>query len=182
MLEDNHKDYFTDENVPEEPKPQQETADERIERELRETTIERKHNHLRTLLLTICGVALLLIIGWVYTGFFSPAEQGQERGIVTTMASKGTIFKTYECQLVATNLNGPDSLTYTKLHFSVLDDSVASQLVQLANINSLVTVEYQRYNHSLPWRGEAPAIITRIVQVDSLPVDPLKETIIKALN
>ena len=87
-MNESDNDYFEPESVPEE-KPHVETTEEREERELRETTIERAHNRRRLFFMCLAGVLLLVIVGAVWVRYYHPYLESNERGVITSVANKG---------------------------------------------------------------------------------------------
>ena len=61
MMHDDFKDYFETENVPEE-KPQEETPEQREEREIKETTIERRYDKKRLFIISFVSALALFVI------------------------------------------------------------------------------------------------------------------------
>jgi hypothetical protein len=112
---------------------------------------------------------VLLILGlgiFIYWKYAFTYSSGNRYGLLQKFSQKGTLFKTYEGELILSsvrgNLNVP--IASEKFFFSVSDKDVAQQLMNMQGAQ--VTVHYKEKNGTLPWRGE-----TRYI-VDSVRVQP----------
>lgn len=162
MMDDNFKDYFEAENVPEE-KPQEETPEQREEREIKETTIERRYNKKRLFVISlITGLALFLVI-WMWLRYFHPYATGQETGVIMKVSNEGNLFKTYEGKMISEAYIIDTVTTFeSNFDFTITDDSLARRAMELAGSGKRVTVDYKYYKGKLPWRGENNRVITQI--------------------
>jgi hypothetical protein len=130
------------------------------------TTLPRRKGKAgRILLITLLVLffGLFLFIWWRYYYTYS---DGNRFGLLQKFSRRGTVFKTYEGELilssVRSNTNTP--IASEKFFFSVTDDHVAQQLNNLQGRN--ITVHYKEKNSSAFWRGDSPYI------VDSVRADP----------
>lgn len=164
IMDDSFDDHFMDdaEAPKKEEKPHVETPEEREERELRESTIERRLNIKR---ITVIGgsflVALLLIL-WVWNHYGHVYRESSEKGVVMVMENRGTIFKTYEGKMMSQRIINAPYAYETDFEFSVTDDDVARQLSGLAGSGMRVELHYKEYHGTLPWRGANTRIVTSI--------------------
>lgn len=166
MFDDDFKDYFESAPQPEKPAVKVETPEERQEREIEESTIERKHNRKRMVL--VCSVLLLVLAacGWFWMTFLHPYKIAQNSGRLVEMACQGVVFKTYEGKMISEKFI-TDTLHYyqSDFLFTVRDDSVASRIKALCGSGKKVTLGYEEYKKQLPWRGETNCVVTS-VEVD----------------
>ncbi len=102
MMDDNFTDYFEPENVPDD-KPKEETPEQREEREIKETTIDRTRGGRRRLFLWSLVVVLAgFLVYTVWSRYFHPYRTDcQERGVIMDVANEGTLVKTYECKMIS---------------------------------------------------------------------------------
>ena len=102
MMDDNFTDYFEPENVPDD-KPKEETPEQREEREIKETTIDRTRGGRRRLFLWSLMVVLAgFLVYTVWSRYFHPYRTDcQERGVIMDVANEGTLVKTYECKMIS---------------------------------------------------------------------------------
>lgn len=163
-MDDNFDDYFTDDNVPEEkPVVHQETAQEREEREIKEATIERRGNSVK-LVLALIILAMALFLGWwIWQHYFHPYRQSQEKGWIMNVASEGTLFKTYEGEMIS---EGYIEDTLVAMHsdftFSIPTDSLARDAMRWAQNGKRVILTYDEYKGTVLWRGNSRHVVTSI--------------------
>ncbi len=104
---------------------------------------------------------LILIIGvWIYWSYFFTYSDGYRAGLLQKFSRKGTIFKTYEGEMILSSVesNKNVALASEKFIFSVSDKNLALQLDSLQGKN--VVVHYTQKNNTLPWRGESEYIVS----------------------
>lgn len=98
---------------------------------------------------------LLILVGgafgyWKYMYVYS---EGTRDGVLLKISNKGTIFKTYEAEMMMPGINAVgQSLSSNYFYFSVKNATVAAELEKVAGKN--VRLHYYQYNSSLPWRGD----------------------------
>ncbi|ANE53438.1 hypothetical protein SY85_11445 [Flavisolibacter tropicus] len=108
---------------------------------------------------------ILLVLGlgiFIYWKYAFTYSSGNRFGLLQKFSEKGTLFKTYEGELILSsvrgNLNVP--IASEKFYFSVKDKDVAQQLMNLQGHN--VTVHYHEKNGTLPWRGETRYLVDSV--------------------
>jgi hypothetical protein len=117
------------------------------------STEKKKGRFLRKLLtyftlFFIVGLALFYFIAnYTYS-------EGNRAGVLIKFSKKGIIFKTYEGELNQGGMgNVPNTAQFNALwEFSVKDDAVAEQLLQLEG--KKVSLHYKQKVKNLPWDGE----------------------------
>jgi len=105
----------------------------------------------------------ILIVGlYVYWSFFFTYSDGYRAGLLQKVSRKGTIFKTYEGEMILSSVQSSKNvaLASEKFEFSVADHDVALQLEKMQGKN--VVVHYKEKNNTLPWRGESPYIVSSV--------------------
>ena len=108
-------------------------------------------------------ILLLLGLGiFIYWKYAFTYSNGNRYGLLQKFSQKGTLFKTYEGELILSsvrgNLNVP--IASEKFYFSVSDKNVAQQLMNLQG--QPVTVHYREKNGTLPWRGDTRYIVDSV--------------------
>ena len=165
-MDDNFKDYFEPENVPEE-KPQEETPEQREEREIKETTIERRYNKKRLFAISFTAALALFVIIWAWLRYWHPYATGQETGVIMKVSNEGNLFKTYEGKMISEVYIIDTVTTFeSNFNFTITDDSLARRAMELAGTGKRVTVDYKYYKGKLPWRGESNHVATQITVKD----------------
>jgi hypothetical protein len=110
---------------------------------------------------------LILIIGiFIYWNYFFTYSDGYRAGMLQKFSRKGTIFKTYEGEMILSSVQSSENVTIAseKFLFSVADKEVAMQLEKLQGHH--VVVHYSQKNNTLPWRGESPYVVNSVKQGD----------------
>ena len=103
---------------------------------------------------------IILFVGiYIYWSYFFTFSDGYRAGMLQKFSHKGTIFKTYEGEMVLSSVQSSKdvALASEKFIFSVTDKDLALQLDTLQGKN--VVVHYSQKNNTLPWRGESPYIV-----------------------
>ncbi len=105
-------------------------------------------------------LVLLILAGFIYWRFFFDYSYGNRAGLLQKFSKKGTIFKTYEGEMILSSVqsNTNVAIASEKFIFSVTSEDVAKQLNALQGKN--VIVEYKEKNGTLPWRGDSRYIVT----------------------
>jgi hypothetical protein len=163
-MDDNFNDYFTDENVPEEmPQVRQETEQEREEREIKEATIERRGASVKVLLALII-IAMALFLGWwVWQYYFHPYRVSQEKGWIMNVSNEGTLFKTYEGEMISDKYVEDTLLAmHSDFKFSIPTDSLARDAMRWAGDGKRIVLTYNEYKGSVLWRGNSKHVVTKI--------------------
>jgi hypothetical protein len=127
--------------------------------ESRGSKIKRKARKiLRWLIfLIVLGLAIFFYMKYFYT-----YSDGYRAGLLQKFSRKGTIFKTYEGELVLSSVSGTSGnnsavIASEKFYFSVRSDSLAMQLDTLQGMS--VIVHYRQKNAPLFWRGDSPYLV-----------------------
>lgn len=107
-------------------------------------------------------IFLLLLIALVYWKYFFTYSEGNRTGLLQKFSYKGTIFKTYEGELILSSIRSQNNvaLASEKFFFSVKDKSTALKLENLQG--HFVTVHYYMKNGTLPWRGDSRYIVDSV--------------------
>ncbi len=118
-------------------------------------------------------VGLLVVVLVVRSLFFAPAaSEGVMRGYVVSFEKSGIMFDSYEGVFV------PDSPFDTaSVRFSTTDQQVGRRIFQAMRTDSVIVLDYKRYNKSLPWRGSSSTIVTCAGTVATAPVSVSKPSI-----
>lgn len=104
-------------------------------------------------------VVVLALVGFIYWKYYFTYSEGNRTGLLQKFSYKGTIFKTYEGELILSSIrsNANVALASEKFFFSVPDEAVAKKLENLQG--HFVTVHYKMKNGTLPWRGDSPFLV-----------------------
>jgi hypothetical protein len=102
------------------------------------------------------------LIGYGYWRYFFTYSEGNRTGLLQKFSHKGTLFKTYEGELVLSSIRSTSdvSIASEKFLFSVNDKELAKKMMTLEG--QRVIVHYQQKNGVIPWRGDTPYIVDSV--------------------
>lgn len=110
------------------------------------------------------GILLVAILAFMfYWNYYNTYSEGNRAGILQKFSKKGSMFKTYEGELIMSSIasTGNTTIASEKFYFSVKDENVAKSLFALEGKN--VTLQYEQKRGHLPWSGDTDYFVTRIV-------------------
>ncbi len=99
---------------------------------------------------------LVLLILFFYFRYAFVYSEGTRVGIIYKFSKKGTIFKTYEGEMMLPGIRSKGaskSISTNTFHFSVTDEDLAKTLMKSQGME--VELHYSYYNGALPWRGDS---------------------------
>ncbi len=110
--------------------------------------------------LAILIVIVALFSYWKYSFTYS---EGNRSGLLQKFSYKGTIFKTYEGELILSSIksNQDVSLASEKFYFSVPDKALAEKLLHLEG--TMVVLHYKEKNGTLSWRGDTRYLVDSLI-------------------
>lgn len=101
-------------------------------------------------------VVLLFLTGFFYFRYAFVYSEGTRVGIIYKFSKKGTVFKTYEGEMMLPGIRSKStdrSLSTNSFNFSVTDEELAKKLMSSQGME--VELHYTYYNRPLPWRGDS---------------------------
>ena len=107
-------------------------------------------------------IFILLLAGLIYWKYFFTYSEGNRTGLLQKFSYKGTIFKTYEGELILSSIRSQSNvaLASEKFFFSVMDEETARKLENLQG--HFITVHYKMKNGTLPWRGDSKYLVDSV--------------------
>jgi hypothetical protein len=109
-------------------------------------------------------IVLIIIVAGAYTyfKFFYTYSEGYRAGLLQKFSRKGTIFKTYEGEMILSSVRSTSDIAISseKFFFSVIDKNLAGRIDTLQGEN--VIVHYIQKNSSLIWRGDSEYLVDSI--------------------
>ena len=170
-MDDNFDDYF--ESAPEEqPQTHQETEQEREDREIKEATIERRGYSVKVLLALIIIAMAIFLSWWVWQYYFHPYRVSQEKGWIMKVNNEGTLFKTFEGEMVSEGyVDGTIPAITSDFKFSIPNDTLARQAMQWSQDGKRIVLTYNEYKGAVLWRGNSKNVVTKI-ELDSMLLKP----------
>jgi hypothetical protein len=124
--------------------------------------IKRKFRKFFRWMISLIVIILIIFFYWKY---FYTYSDGYRAGLLQKFSRKGTIFKTYEGELVLSSVGGNVGnnsavIASEKFYFSVRSDSLAAILDTLQGRS--VIVHYHQKNASLFYRGDSPYLVDEV--------------------
>lgn len=113
--------------------------------------------------MTIIFLLLLLGIGFfIWWRYYYTYSDGFRSGLLQKFSRRGTMFKTYEGEMILSSVRGNANVPVAseKFYFSVTNDSVAQKLMNFQGRS--VTVGYEEKNSAVFWRGDSPYIVDSV--------------------
>ena len=110
-------------------------------------------------------VLLLLFVflgTFIYWKYFYTYSEGYRAGLLQKFSNKGTIFKTYEGELILSSVSSTSNVAIAseKFLFSVTNKDLTIQFDTLQGRN--VIVHYIEKNGAVPWRGDSKYLVDSI--------------------
>ncbi|MGN0207239.1 MAG: hypothetical protein ACI4BC_08340 [Muribaculaceae bacterium] len=132
--------------------------------ELDEDVIHVKSHRWLKFIVIVAVVALLSVGGWFYYKYCSPYVVNAEKtGYILNIEKRGYMFTTFEGDMISEFAINDTSRVYQRdFSFSVVNDSIASEIMALQGSGKKVCVQYETYLGTLPWRGSSKNIVTGI--------------------
>jgi hypothetical protein len=107
---------------------------------------------------------LILIFGStvIYIKYFYTYSEGYRAGLLQKFSSKGTIFKTYEGEMILSSVssNRDVALASEKFLFTMINKSLVRQFDTLQG--DMVIVHYKQKNGTVFWRGDSQYLVDSI--------------------
>jgi hypothetical protein len=99
---------------------------------------------------------------FIYWKYFYTYSEGYRAGLLQKFSSKGTIFKTYEGEMILSSVssNRDVAIASEKFLFSLSNKSLVRQFDTLQGDN--VIVHYKQKNAIVFWRGDSPYLVDSV--------------------
>jgi hypothetical protein len=112
------------------------------------------------------AIVVIVLALFIYWKFFFTFSVGHRAGLLQKFSYKGTIFKTYEGEMVLSSVqsNKEVALASEKFLFSVINDVLADKLKLLEG--RMMIIHYHETNGTLWWRGESRYVADSITLQD----------------
>jgi hypothetical protein len=107
---------------------------------------------------------LVVVIGSIviYWKYFYTYSEGYRAGLLQKFSSKGTLFKTYEGEMILSSIssNRDVAIASEKFQFTLANKDLVRQFDTLQG--STVIVHYKQKNATLFWRGDSPYLVDSV--------------------
>lgn len=121
--------------------------------------ILRKAKKIFFLVLTFLVIVVAVFIYWK---FFFTYSEGYRAGLLQKFSHKGTLFKTYEGEMILSSVSSTSNVAIAseKFFFSVTNKTLVPVFDTIQGQN--VIVHYRQKNSSLFWRGDSPYLVDSV--------------------
>jgi hypothetical protein len=107
---------------------------------------------------------IIVIAGgiFIYWKYFYTYSEGYRAGLLQKFSSKGTLFKTYEGEMILSSVssNRDVAIASEKFLFTLTNKALIRQFDTLQGEN--VIVHYKQKNAVLFWRGDTPYLVDSV--------------------
>ncbi len=141
-------------------------AAEGAEQRLPGSAADRRRRKLRRGLVWAAVIVVAVLAGVCYVRYFLPyADDALATGYVRNVERRGLMFKTYEGELLTHEALTDTARIYQRdFTFSVPDDSLARLIQSYQGTGRPVTLTFERYYATVPWRGASKNVVTSVVE------------------
>ena len=117
---------------------------------------------MKKILRWITFMVILFLAAFIYWKYFYTYSEGYRAGLLQKFSYKGTIFKTFEGEMILSSVSGSTDIVIAseKFLFSVTDKSLAARLDTLQGLE--VIIHYRQKNGVLPWKGDTPYLVDSV--------------------
>lgn len=131
--------------------------------DIKVAALPKKKSGFKKFMLWFVFILILMIGSYSYWKYFFTYSDGNRTGLLQKLSRKGTIFKTYEGELVLSSISSTAGVAIAseKFYFSVIDKKVAKKMEAFEGKN--VKLHYLQKNGILPWRGESVYIVDEVM-------------------
>jgi len=108
-------------------------------------------------------ILTVLILGLVfYWRYFYTYSEGYRTGLLQKFSHKGSIFKTYEGELILSSVSTSNNMAIAseKFFFSVINESIVNKLDTIQG--DVVIVHYVQKNRPAFWRGDSEYLVDSV--------------------
>jgi hypothetical protein len=107
-------------------------------------------------------IVFIAIAVFVYFKYFYTYSEGYRAGLLQKFSNKGSIFKTYEGEIILSSISSTRdvALASEKFYFSLINKALVRQFDTLQGQN--VIVHYKQKNGTIFWRGDSEYLVDSV--------------------
>lgn len=123
-----------------------------------------RHHRLRKVMIWTAIIGVVVLGAAFYLRYCSPyATDAVMRVYVVNVEKRGLIFKTFEAQVVSLDALGDTTQIYSHPdQFTIPTEKMAQELQTVQGQKIPVSLHYEKYYATLPWRGSSKWVVTSI--------------------
>ncbi|MBW6499923.1 MAG: hypothetical protein K0B05_00885 [Bacteroidales bacterium] len=108
------------------------------------------------------ALSIIFLGAFIYWKYFYTYSEGYRAGLLQKFSNKGTIFKTYEGEMILSSVSSTSNVAIAseKFFFSVINKELVPQFDTLQGEN--VIVHYIQKNGAVFWRGDSKYLVDSI--------------------
>jgi len=110
---------------------------------------------MRKVIFLVIFLLLVSVTFYMYWFYYNAYSEGTRSGLLQKCSRKGSLFKTFEGELVLVGIgqqrNG--NIASKRFLFSVTDEQLGDSLEHHCQ-GKILLLHYTQYRRSLPWRGD----------------------------
>ena len=105
---------------------------------------------------------IIFLAGFIYMKYFYTYSEGYRAGLLQKFSHKGTIFKTYEGEMILSSVASTRdiALASEKFQFTVINENLIRQFDTLQGSN--VIVHYIQKSGAVFWRGDSKYLVDSV--------------------
>lgn len=129
-----------------------------------ETHLRKPHHPFRRVIGWTIAIGIIALGASFYLRYCSPyAVDAIERVYIVNVDKRGLVFKTYEAQVVPlASLADTSSIYSPTQQFTVASAELAAKMQQFQGTRTPVTLHYEKFYATLPWRGASKSVVSSI--------------------
>lgn len=110
----------------------------------------------------IIFLLVIFLAGFVYMKYFFTYSEGYRAGLLQKFSNKGTLFKTYEGEMILSSVssNRDVALASEKFLFTVINKTLVREFDTLQG--EMVTVHYKQKHGAIFWRGDSQYLVDSV--------------------
>jgi hypothetical protein len=105
---------------------------------------------------------IIFIGGLIFWKYFYTYSEGYRAGLLQKFSHKGTIFKTFEGEMILSSVSSSRDvpLASEKFTFTMINKNIVREFDTLQG--SMVIVHYRQKNKAVFWRGDSPYLVDSV--------------------
>ncbi len=106
---------------------------------------------------------IILLAGFVYLKYFYTYSEGYRAGLLQKFSHKGTIFKTYEGEMILSSVASTRDIAIAseKFQFTVINEDLIRSFDTLQGSN--IIVHYEQKSGAVFWRGDSKYLVDSVM-------------------
>ena len=110
----------------------------------------------------ITFIVLVVLAAFIYWKYFYTYSEGYRAGLLQKFSSKGTVFKTYEGEMILSSVSSTKdvALASEKFYFTLINKELVRSFDMLQGKN--IIVHYKQKNGAMFFRGDSEYLVDSV--------------------